>query len=197
MRGRVGTSVPIVWQGRTTDTGLFPRARVLTAAGAEAAGSPISLTEIGGNFPGAYRGSWTIPAGAYFVVIVTVYTDAGFTQVSTLHDGTTIDIDVEDSTTAAELMGTAITGHPTVSVSQALSALFGFAARGNVRLDNFVYDANGFLTSVRARNFATAAAAQASTDGGSGQGEISTQTWTGLPDLVVSSRPRSILCLIP
>ena len=49
-------------------------------------------------------------------------------------------------------------------------------------MDNTTYDANGFMTAARIRIFATKTAANAATNGGSGEGEIATFTVTGTPE---------------
>jgi len=56
-------------------------------------------------------------------------------------------------------------------------------------LDSTTYDANGFLTTGRIRVFNDATDTNAATDGGSGEGEIATVTFTGTADGTHTSVP--------
>lgn len=115
----------------------------------------------------------------------------------------------DDSTGTATVDRTALISNPSIattiltstfsatptanSVEEALTVLMGLMGKSRVYQDNFVYNANGFLTSCRIRVFATSAAAQSATPGGTGEGEVFTTTLTGTPDAVQLQLPATVL----
>lgn len=76
----------------------------------------------------------------------------------------------------------AITGSAVGSLGEAVQVIHGISGKSNMRIDNTVYDVNGFLTSCRLRVFPDSATTTASTDGGITEGEIFTITLAGTPD---------------
>ena len=87
-----------------------------------------------------------------------------------------------------------LTGSAASSIGEALLLLRGTSAFDAFRLDNQVYDANGFLTSARLRIFPDSATAAASTQGGVGaEGAIRTVTLTGSPDGTFPQLPDDLL----
>lgn len=102
----------------------------------------------------------------------------------------------ERTTMSQTVRDTTLTGSSAGSIGFMLQLLGAMAGLANVRIDNMVYDGNGFLESVRLRAFLSAGAAAASTEGGSGEGEFLTRTLTGLPDSVQLQLPSSIVGVI-
>ena len=78
---KLGDPLPLFLQLGDAETNLFPRAEVRDATGAAVVGSPFALTHVAS---GMYKNTSYTPtvAGNYFAVY-TVYTDAGFTTLST------------------------------------------------------------------------------------------------------------------
>lgn len=121
---------------------------------------------------------------------------AGIGELVDNSTGTTIAADslISNPSFVTELLTSTLPSAPTVdSVGETLAVLMAVMGKSRVFQDNFVYDGNGFLTSCRIRVFATSAAAQAATLGGSGEGEIFTTTITGTPDATQVQLPATVL----
>ena len=189
-----GESVALELTLQSRTTGLFPVANVRNSVGAAIAG-PFSLAAVGG-FPGRYLYTYTAPAtpGAY-VVFYDVYTDVGHTTLST-RDGPAEDelivrelADIPGQVWNADVADFNIAG----SFGQLVRTAAQVAGKSNYRIDNFVYNVNGFLTSCRIRTFPNAATASASTAGGSGEGELDSITVTGSPNGTYTALPTTVL----
>lgn len=96
---RVGDQIPIQVQLFDGATGKFPRAVVRDAAGATISGSPFSLTHVA---TGQYSNAAAVmPSTAFVTVQIAVYNDAGFTTLSSDHEITLDEFDLDESSLAA------------------------------------------------------------------------------------------------
>lgn len=173
----------------------YPQAQLLNSFGA-AIGSPVNLTH---GYDGTYVGTLTTPAsnGVYPLHFV-VFDDAGRTIESTLYGRDNDSLVVEQDLSEIEndvwkVLRSSIATPG--SFGEAVKVIMGISAKSNMRLDNEVYDVNGFMTSARLRVFPDIATASTSTPGGSGEGEIFTVNITGTPDGVHICAPSTVLGL--
>jgi hypothetical protein len=134
-------------------TGKYPRARILDDAGVQI-GSPVNLSASPAA-GWAYYGAWTPPSAGQFFAVFDVYDDVGHTTLSAYDSGV---------------------DHLRIhTLEQDLSFQKLLAHQGeNVRDDVLTYDVNNRPLTFRRRIFATKSAADASTAGGTGEGEIAT-----------------------
>lgn len=191
-------SIPLTLTLETPEAGFFPRAQVLTEAGA-ALGSPVDLSAVAGQ-DGTYLGSYTVPATAgQFPVRYTVYEDAGHTTLSTKH-GAAQDVIVVRAGASVPLDVWSVlrsTAVPTGSYGEALRMLMGTMGKANMRIDKMVYDGNGFLTSAKLRVFPDDTTAAASTSRATAntalEGAIFEIDLTGTVDSVHLTLPSSML----
>lgn len=178
----VGETVPITLVLEDGNTAQFPQAEIYDEAGS-ATPTTVNLTHVANGY---YRGTYAVTTAEKQTIVFVVYSDAGHTTESSVYSRTT-DILVSDAIWDAPRAGVA------GSFGEALQALLGIAGKANVRMDNFTYDVNGFLTSTRMRVFSSSAAASASTDGGTGEGEILTVNLTGVVDGTFNTLPGTVL----
>ena len=101
--GTIGTVFRLAYQHPYRDNALFPRAKVYDSSDVSIA--TISLGQVVG-VEGFYTGNWiaSVAAGLYNVVI-TPYTDAGFTAVSDSDGNVSEIIQVESSASSASFAG--------------------------------------------------------------------------------------------
>jgi len=161
---------PLLLALRTVDraSGLYPRVSIVDAAGVVIAG-PFAMTEAVGS-PGLYLATWPAPTLGAVAAVFDVFTDAFFTVLSDY------DAASESVRIVAHALDETLAGHLTSgTVGEALALAFANGG-GHVRDDALVFDVNDRPTSMRRRVFANAAAAAASTPGGTGEGEIMTIT---------------------
>lgn len=172
-------AVPLLLELVVTDraSGLYPRARIVDDSGAQI-GSPVDLVEAVA-FTGLYQGLWPSPLAGDYSAAFEVYTDAGFTTLSDHEPGLEHvrirdpAVDLADAAVDA-IWDEVLTGHLTdQTAGRALFAAGGMAGL-YIRDDAVTYDVNDRPIKVRRRWFATAAAAAASTPGGTGEGEVLT-----------------------
>lgn len=153
MEGYVGQPVLLELVLADRATGKFPRARVLDAAGVQI-GTPVPLLPSPAT-GWAYGGAWTPTDAGQYAVVFDTYDDAGFTTLS-IHE-------------SAEEIVRVFAVEQDAAFRKALGHL-----GENVRDDVLAYDANSRPLTFRRRIFASKAAADASTPGGTGEGEIAT-----------------------
>ncbi len=178
----VGETVPITLVLEDGNTAQFPQAEIYDEAGG-ATPTTVSLTHVANGY---YRGTYSVTSAEKQTIVFIVYSDAGHTTESSVYTRST-DVLISDAIWDAQRAG--VSG----SFGEAVQALLGIAGKSNVRMDLFVYDANGFLTSARMRVFANSTAASASTAGGSGEGEILTVNLTGVVDGTFNTLPSTVL----
>lgn len=152
--GIVGAAVLLELSLTDRAVGKFPRVRILDSAGLVVTLVPLVATADAGT----YSATWTPGAAGQYTAVMDVYTDAGFTI-----------LDVYER--VADNIRVRVLEPDTV-----FQKLLGYSGE-NVRDDVLSYDliTNRPLT-FRRRIFANAAAAAASTPGGTGEGEIATVT---------------------
>lgn len=85
IEGIAGIALPLEVTLANRATGLFPRARIVDAAGAEVAGSPINLTTEPATAPGTYKGSWAVPLVGEYTARFDAFTDGTYTTL-TIHE---------------------------------------------------------------------------------------------------------------
>lgn len=105
-------------------------------------------------------------------------------------------LDMNISGVAATVRDIALVGSAAGSLGEAIQILRSVSAKSNVRMDNFTYNAQGFLAACRIRVFPTDTIAAASSPGASGEGEIATVTMQGVPDGIHVSMPSTVLGLL-
>ena len=134
-------------------TGKFPRARITDDAGVQI-GVPVNLSPTP-PMAWVYTGTWIPPAAGQYSATFETYNDAGFTTLST-HEPAIEHLLIhrlEQDATFQKLLG---------------------HSGENVRDDVLAYDANMRPLTFRRRIFPDKATADASTPGGTGEGEIAT-----------------------
>lgn len=179
-------------------SGRYPRAKIIDSDGIQV-GSPIDLTEAVA-FSGLYQGEWATPVSGDYAAAFEVYSDAGYT---TLADYVLTSDHIRIRSNSVDLNATAIdaiwdevlSGHlADGSAGRSLFAAGGMAGL-YIRDDAVTYDSNDRPTKVRRRWFTTSAAAQASTPGGTGEGEV--LTVEGDATHISASRWQSLLRRTP
>lgn len=149
----VAVTLRLVLGDRTVDK--YPRARVCDSSGV-IVGSAINMTAVG-SFSGLYTCTFTPAAAGQFTVMFDVYSDSGHTTL--VYEPAIEPLRVYD-----------------LDLDTVLGRLLGHAGE-NVRDDVLTTDpVTGQPLTFRRRLFATKAAANASTPGGTGEGEIATFT---------------------
>jgi hypothetical protein len=153
IEGYVGEAILLELVLADRATGKYPRARVLDASGVQLGGTiPLSPSPATGW---AYWGAWTPSSAGQFFVVYDTFDDAGFTVLS-IHEPGEDHLLIHD-------------------IQQDLGFRKTLGHLGeNVRDDVLSYDLNNRPLTFRRRIFATQAAANLSTPGGSGEGEIAT-----------------------
>lgn len=189
-----GETIPLTLVLEDGNAGVFPEAKVHDEAGTLVA--TIHLTHVAG---GLYRSTFIVPSAEKFSVLYTVFIDALRTVPSIVY-GRAKDVIIADvpgsssSALAAAVWDELRLPHAVPgSFGEAVRVLLGSQGKANARWDHMVYDSNGHMTSARIRVFPTAALAQASTNGGSAQGETHTITITSSPDAVFPVLPETVL----
>jgi hypothetical protein len=189
-----GETVPLTLVLEDGNAALFPEAKVYNEVGTLV--GTVTLVHVSG---GLYRGTFAVPTAEKFSVVYTVFVDALRTIPSSVY-GRAKDVIVADApASSASLLSAAVwdearSGHAVPgSFAEALRVLVGSQGKANARWDQMLYDANGHMTSARIRVFPTAAIAQASTNGGSGQGESHSITITSSPNTSFPALPETVL----
>ena len=178
------------------NTGQYPNVQLIDSTGA-LIGSPVDLDHA---HDGTYVG--VIPALpatlGYYHLHFAVWADVSRTISSSVYsrDNEILLIQTQANDIAAAVWEEALADHIAAgTMGQAMSVLLGISAKSNMRFDNAVYDSNGFMTSARMRVFPDSATASASTQGGTGEGEIFTLQLTGTPDGTFVCTPTGVLGL--
>jgi hypothetical protein len=139
------------------NTGRFPRVRIVNSAGS-VVGSAIDMTAVAG-VDGLYTATWVPTDAGQYTAMFDVYSDAGHTTL--VYDATMEPVRIYE-----------------VEPDAAIGRLLGHSGE-NVRDDVLTTDpTTGAPLTFRRRLFASKAAAEASTEGGTGEGEIATLTCT-------------------
>ena len=148
---------------------FYPRAEVYDSASSLV--TTVNLAHVAG---GLYQGTLPAQAVGQYSVIFLTYSDPGHT---TLAGFERVSEHIQWVLTVGERVWTeAILAHVSAgSAAEALFSAFGNAG-GNVRDDALAYDGNSRPVTLRRRIFPNAATANASTIGGTGEGEIITVT---------------------
>lgn len=130
-----------------------------------------TLTEVNATqSPGIYRLSTVIHLRGFDTAQVTGLGDADSLEITVLQDG-----------------GSDAAGLPVgfeLKVGNFLDTILRIVAlqKENYYIDQMSYNTPGLMTSARIRLFRTKAAADAATDGGTGEGEFETYTFTATPN---------------
>jgi len=153
VEGYVGQPVLLELALADRASGKYPRARIFDSSGVQL-GVPIPMVPVPA-VSGLYRASWVSGAAGQYSAFYDVYADAGFTVM-------------EDYEPGLDMVRVHVTD-PDVGFQRTLGHL-----GENVRDDVLGYDANNRPLSFRRRIFPDKATADASTPGGTGEGEIAT-----------------------
>jgi hypothetical protein len=193
-----GESIPLTLTLETGLATLFPRAQLLDPVGA-AVGAPVALTPVAGQ-DGTYIASITLPSTAgHYTVRYNVYTDAGFTSLSTLDLPTEETIVLADVATDVWRVLRNVTV-PSGSYGEAMKALLGISGKANYRIDKMTYAPNRFLQNAKLRVFPDEATATASTSRASGnndlEGAIIEVDLSGVADILHQTLPSTVLGLL-
>lgn len=172
-------------------SGIYPRATVYNPSGLAVA--VVDLVHVA---DGRWAASYTLPSSpiGIYDVHYKVYTDSGYTTLSANQGGDQDRIVTDFRAFWDELRASSgVAG----SYGEALKVVLGITGKANMRIDNTVYDGNGFLQQARIRVFPDAATAAAATvDATVPEGEIATVDLTGVADAIHLSLPDSVLGLL-
>jgi len=158
-------------------TGLYPQAKVYSAAGALVA--TVALVHIA---EGLYGANWTPSVIGYYAGVFTVYTDSGHTTPSTDYEKSGDEIEVTATMTDDVLEALLVDHMDSGSVGEAITLMLGLLHH-NFLLDNPTYNDDGLLTAARIRIFPTAA------DTTAGTNALATYAVVGTADPDDESRP--------
>lgn len=193
-------NVPILLSLQLDDgrRGKYPRVKIMDTDGVQV-GSPIELNE-SIAFDGLYQGLWTTQSAGDFTAGYEVFDDEDHLVLSDYilaAENIRVRLNAVDLTSNAvsAIWDEVLSGH--LSDGSAGRSLFasGGMAGLHVRDDAINYDSNDRPTKVRRRWFATSEAAQASTPGGTGEGEV--LTVEGDATHISASRWQSLLRRTP
>ena len=155
------------------DASLFPRARVINAAG-----TVIATVDLVHVTNGTYQAAYVVPASAQQLTVnYTLYTEFTHTTLDPNRGRDEDYIIIASLTTLQASVDTLpfdiwslseTTSFPTDSMGFMLKLLKGSMGKANLRIDKMVYDSNGFMTGAKMRVFPTTALASASTSRASG-----------------------------
>jgi hypothetical protein len=152
--------------------GLFPQVSIFDGAGSVFVG-PLNLADRGG---GLYQVDWSSPTAGQFSARFLTYTNVGHT-VRSDHEPVVEHLRVEDWKGVVDAILSETAADHIVSGSVGEALLIASAHAGlHVRDDALTYDANNRPLTLRRRIFADKTGAEASTAGGTGEGEIITLT---------------------
>jgi hypothetical protein len=201
-----GNSTTLWAQLRRQDTNLFIRAEIFTVAGGN---TPVELHVLPHIGHGRHALEWEPPSTGDFLVVFAVYeSDPGEVLYPAAATASSLYLDlatktvrcveaseaIDNDAIAAAVRDVALSSAATGSLGAAIRILLGLGGRVNARFDNFVYDANRFPTSFRARVFADAATAEASTPGAAGaEGATDVVQVTASPNGSVPTKPQWLL----
>lgn len=177
---RNGTNVRIEQPLDSTDNGKFPRLKIRDETGVFVAN--VDLSHMNGT-DAIYEGTFAVPAsGLRWYGDLTVFVD---NQYEVVDFYPRIEFVFESTRLIAEAVrDVSINGSAPASLGGHIRLLAAISAFSNIRVDNIVYNENGFMTSARIRTFEDSTAAQASTAGGTNEGETETIVITGSPHVV-------------
>jgi hypothetical protein len=173
---------------------LFPQALIYNASDAL-----VATVNLGATAPaGRYTGVFSVPSTpGKFTVHYNTFTDAGRTTLSKRF-GADQDVVISDFAVALapDVWNVLTTAAGTAGTyGEAVKLLLGSIGKANYRIDNMVYDTNGFLQAARIRVFPNAVIAAASTSGGTGEGELYTIAISGTPSFSFPNLPSTVLGL--
>lgn len=152
------------------NTSKFPVAEIYNAANVLLTSLTLAHTSLG-----RYTNTHTFTAIGDYYAIFLIYNDSSHTILSAEYTREIDQFQVSDPV-ASQILDELLAGHfISDSVGEALTLIRGLVQQNYV-VDKTVFNSDGLMTSARFRLFPTGASTIASTDGGTGEGEIASYT---------------------
>lgn len=189
-----GQDIPLWLTHEARDPTLYPLAYVYDESLTLTDTVPMSHV---GN--GVYVTTWTVPSAQKFMIDYQMFVDPGHTTpaevVGAAQDFVQADDPSASPSEVAQAVWGALTGSHVASGSfgRLLRVLASVAGKQFFRLDNIVYNTQGFMTQGRLRIFPDSASASASTPGGTGEGELEVISLAATPSLTFPDLPTTFL----